>query len=54
MDIKIDDVIVNAEEMRYAQWHNRDKQYVGSNDDYDIYFIGGKFYYAETDDVYGF
>lgn len=54
MNIKLEDVIVDAEPMRYAQWHDRKKQYVGSNDDFDIYFIGGKFYYAEADDPFQF
>lgn len=54
MTIKLEDVIVDAEPMRYSQWHDHKKQYVGSNKDYDIYFIGGKFYYAEADDPYQF
>ena len=52
MNIKLDDVIVDAEPMR--QWHSRDKEYCGSNDEYDVYFMGGKFYYAEADDPFQF
>ena len=54
MNIKIEDVIVNAEPMRYSQWHNRKKQYVDSDNDFDVYFIEGRFYYAEADDPYQF
>lgn len=54
MNIKLDDVMVDAEPMRYAQWHNRNREYCGSNDEYDVYFIGGKFYYAEADDPFQF
>lgn len=54
MTIKLNDVIVDAEPMRYAQWHNRNKEYCGSNEEYDVYFMGGKFYYAEADDTYQF
>lgn len=54
MNIKLDDVIVDAEPMRYAQWHSCDKEYCGSNDEYDVYFMGGKFYYAEADDPFQF
>ena len=41
MNIKLDDVIVDAEPIRYAQWHSRDKEYCGSNDEYDVYFMEG-------------